>query len=1075
MQKPAILFLATLIWNTCCGAVNPDELQCETLKNPQGIDTAQPRLSWILDAGKDRARMTRQSAFRILVASSEKKLSADAGDLWDSGRVGSDQSTLLSYTGQPLKSGQECFWKVMVWDQNGDASRWSAPARWSMGLLDPQDWKGRWIGLDAEAQDSPANPLAAAQWIWSADADSLANLPVGPRYFRRTFTVPAGRTVLRATCRMAADNSYECFLNGKKLGTGSYEQAQSFDFTDQVRAGLNAISVVATNSGDSPNPAGLLASIEVEFGDGPSLAIATDKQWHVAKDAPPRWQETNFADNSWSNAREFGANGIQPWKEIKTEITPRLPARMLRREFTLAAKPKRAMLYASGLGLSEFYLNGEKVGDHVLSPGLTDYSKRVLYVAFDVTKQLVRGRNCIGAWLGNGRFYSPRPSSSKTYGFPKLLLTLRIEDADGRITEVTSDENWRLTTAGPIPANNEYDGEIYDARLEQKGWAAPGFDDRDWQSAQVVTAPGGILSAEMAEPIRITGIRKPIRMTEPRPGTFVYDLGQNLVGWCRIKVRGAAGTEVRLRHAETVQADGTLYLDNLRGAKATDVYTLKGKGTEVWEPRFTYHGFRYVEVQGYPGKPNLDSLEACIVNDDLPSAGAFACSNPLLNRIYSNVVWGVRGNYRSIPTDCPQRDERHGWLGDRSAESKGETFIFDNQALYANWVRIMTDAQRPNGSVPDVCPPYWPRYSDNVTWPSSLVVVPGSLLDQFGDRKVIADAYPTMARWMNHMSGYLTNDLMFRDEYGDWCVPPEDPQLIHSLDPARKTAPGVLGTTYFYHCLKLMAQYAALLGKTNDFRQWDDLSVRVKDAFNQKFFNAQTGYYDNGSQTSCILPLMFGMVPEEHRAALLAHLIAKIRDESHNHVGTGLVGGQWLMRTLTANGYADLAYTLASQKSYPSWGYMVEKDATTLWELWNGDTADPAMNSHNHVMLAGDLVIWLYEDLAGIKSDPMAPGFRHIIMHPHLVGDLDWVRASHRSPYGWIKSEWHRRAKQFTWTVTIPPNTTAELYLPGSNPSRLLEHGKPASQARGILSLESKDGSIVAKVASGTYNFELSN
>ncbi len=400
-----------------------------------------------------------------------------------------------------------------------------------------------------------------------------------------------------------------------------------------------------------------------------------------------------------------------------------------------------------------------------------------------------------------------------------------------------------------------------------------------------------------------------------------------MVGWCRLRVSGPAGTTVTLRHAETLKPDGTLYLDNIRGAKVTDTYILKGRGREVYEPRFTYHGFRFVELKGFPGKPSLASLEGRVVHDDLENAGEFSCSHPLLNRIHTNIRWGVRGNYRSIPTDCPQRDERQGWLGDRSAESKGATYLFHTAPLYRKWLQDMADAQKDSGSVPDVCPSYWPIYSDNVTWPSSTVIIPGTLFEQYGDLDVIARHYDSARKWMHYMTGFLTNGIIARDSYGDWCVPPEDPKLIHSNDPARKTDKALLATAYFYHDARLMARYATLLGRAEDARHFDDLAERLKQAFNAKFFRTAEGYYDNGSQTSCVLPLAFGLAPESERVRVFDHLVRKITGESRNHIGTGLIGGQWLMRVLSDQGRADLAFTIATQRDYPSWGYMIEKGA----------------------------------------------------------------------------------------------------------------------------------------------------
>src|SRR5262249_19044771 len=360
------------------------------------------------------------------------------------------------------------------------------------------------------------------------------------------------------------------------------------------------------------------------------------------------------------------------------------------------------------------------------------------------------------------------------------------------ISEIVSDTSWRLTDDGPIRANNEYDGEDYDARKELAGFSEPGFDDAKWQQAQIVPAAQGRLSTQMIEPIRVTETLKPIAITEPPPGKFSFDMGQNMVGWCRLTVSGRAGTEITLRHAETLKPDGTLYLANLRGAKVTDTYTLKGQGTEVWEPRFTYHGFRYVELAGYPGRPTLDTLAGRVVNDDVRPVGEFECSNSLINQISKNITWGTRGNYRSIPTDCPQRDERQGWLGDRSEESKGESFLFDTQAFHEKWLQDMADAQRDSGSVPDVCPSYWPLYNDDVTWPSSTVIIPQALCDQFGNGAIIARHYDSAKKWVDYMQRFVTNGIISKDNYGDWCVPPEDPKLIHSLDPNRITDKALL-------------------------------------------------------------------------------------------------------------------------------------------------------------------------------------------------------------------------------------------------------------------------------------------
>jgi alpha-L-rhamnosidase len=1064
----AILFLAHCL--PLFAAATVGDLRCEYLENPLGIDSEQPRLSWVLHCSN---RNQSQTAFHLLIASTQAKLNSDQGDLWDTGILHSDQTIQVRYAGAKLKSHQECFWKVRVWDEEGRASAWSQPAHWSMGPLKPEDWKAKWIGLDAEEK---TNYLEGTDWIWLPEGEPEKSAPPGTAYFRRVIVIPTDREIKWAQFVYTGDNECRGWVNGRDIGArNSYHSVKDNDITYRLLPGTNILAFTGRNTGTNAKPAGIVGRLEVQFTQGEPLIVPTDSQWKVWDHELPGWNEAAFGDSAWPAAKDLGPVGMEPWGKVKTSEDRRLPARWLRKQFDVSKKVKRATVYFSGLGLSELYLNGSKVGDHVLSPGLTEYRKRVFYVTFDVTKQLKQGANAMGVILGNGRFYATRSkvyAATVSYGFPKLLLHLRLEYADGSIAEVVSDDSWKLSSNGPILANNEYDGEEYDARKEFAGWTSPGFDDSQWQRAEVVSEPGGSVVSQMIEPIRVTATLKPVAITEPKPGRFIFDMGQNMVGWCRLKVSGPAGAQVSLRFAETLKPDGTLYMDNLRGARVTDIYPLKGNGAEeVWEPRFTYHGFRYVEMTGLPGRPALTALEGRVVHDDLESAGEFTCSSPLLNQIYRNTVWGVRGNYRSIPTDCPQRDERQGWLGDRSEESLGETYLFDNSSLYANWLHDMADSQRESGSVPDVSPAYWPIFSDNVTWPSSGVIIPSTLRRQFGDTIIIQQHYESALKWVNHMLDFVTNGIISRDSYGDWCMPPEDPKLIHSSDPNRITDKALLATSYFYHDLRLMERYATTLGNTDDAARFSKLAGEIKTAFNNKFLNRELGQYDNGTQTSCVLPLALGLVPEDQRSRIFAHLVAKITDESKGHIGTGLIGAQYLNRVLSDNGRADLAYAIATQRDYPSWGYMIEHGATTIWELWNGNTADPAMNSGNHVMLIGDLVIWFYEYLAGIRPDPEQPGFKHIIMKPYTVGDLTFVRATHRSPYGLIASEWRKQGEKFDWKITIPANTTAEVYVPATDSKRVTEGGKSASKSKGVEFLRMDDGRAVFRAGSGDYHF----
>jgi len=1062
MSRLTFLFFLFCTALRSFAGISVGELRCEHLQNPQGIDAAAPRLSWMLHSSE---RDVKQSAYQILVASSEEKLKAGAADLWDSGKIISDESVLVPYAGKNLGSRTECFWKVRVWDENGNVSAWSKTAAWSMGILNPTDWNAQWIGQDGV---DVTNDFSGTSWIWFPEGEPQIAAPIETNYFRRVVTIPAGRKIKQAIFEYTGDNECRGWIDQFDLGArNNFKTVKWQDITTRLEPGKTYLfGLTGRNEGDAPNPAGVIGKLTIEFTEGEPLVIQTDDRWKVSKDFADGWNTVDFNDSKWVAAKILGPAGMQPWGETRVPESRRQPARYLRKEFSVEKKIAHATISFCGLGLSELYLNSKKVGDAVLSPAFAQYDKREFYVTYDVTKQLQRGANALGVILGNGRFYADRSkvyAGTVSFGWPKLLLNLRLEYSDGTTQEIVSDASWKLTTDGPILANNDYDGEEYDARKEFSGWSKSGFDDSKWSAAEIVSAPGGIISAQMQAPIRVTQTLKPISVKEIKPGVFIYDLGQNMVGWCRLHVRGKAGNVVTLRHAETLKPDGSLYMANLRGAEVTDIYTLRGGGAETWEPRFVTHGFRFVEVTGFPGAPDLNAIEGRVVNDDLPVAGNFLCSNDLINHIYTNIVWGTRGNYRSLPTDCPQRDERQGWLGDRSEECKGESYLFDISALYAKWRQDMADAQRPNGSIPDVAPAYWPIYSDNVTWPSSAIIIPSAMERQFGDRGSVAKNYASAKLWMEHMLTFATDNIISKDSYGDWCVPPEEAHLIHSKDPARQTDKSLLATSYFYYDLCLMEKYADELGKTADAARWRKLADDFKTAFNQKFLDREKGQYSNGTQTSCVLPLAFGLVPDDMHAKIFAHLVDKIENDTHGHIGTGLIGGQYLNRVLSDNGRADLCYTIASQKDYPSWGYMVEQGATTIWELWNGNTADPTMNSGNHVMLIGDLVVWFYEYLAGIAPDDAAPGFKHIIMRPTPVGDLKFVQATHNSPYGKISIEWHRDGNKFDWQIEIPANTTATVYVPATS----LETVK----VKGAQTSRFENGRAIFELGSGKYHF----
>ncbi len=839
------------------------------------------------------------------------------------------------------------------------------------------------------------------------------------------------------------------------------------------------------------------ASIQVSY-NGKALKSNEDCFWKIkvttskgesAWSQPAHWSMGLLNASDWKG-KWIGLDKSFPWDSITT--FSKLSARYFRKEFVADGGVKKATLYICGLGLYEVFINGKRIGDQVLASAPTDYRKTIKYNTYNVTDEIGKsgGAATMGVVLGNGRFFTMRqnykPQKINTFGYPKMLLQLDIEYTGGTHKVISSDGSWKVTSDGPIRSNNEYDGEIYDANKELNGWANPGtvtyagdvgriayaYNDGKWMNAELVEAPAGKMEAQMNEKIRVTDIIKPRSIKKLNDNAYVMDMGQNMAGWLQMKVKGNKGQTVKLRFAETTKADGELYVANLRDAKSTDTYVLKGEGQEVWHPTFVYHGFRYVEIIGYPGIPTVNDFEGQVVNDDLENTGHIETSNELINKIYRNAYWGIRANYKGMPLDCPQRNERMPWLADHATGSYSESFVFDNAKLYSKWTDDIEDSQKSEGQLPDVAPAYWNYYSEDLTWPATYLIIADMLYNQYGDTKPIAKHYDSMKKWLWYMKGkYMTNYIVTKDKYGDWCVPPESPELIHSKDTLRSTDGKLIATAYYFRLLSLMDKFARILNKPQDIKEFDALSANIKTAFDAQFYNAQSKQYGNNSVTSNLLPLYFGIVPEADRKAVFKSIEDKIVIANKTHISTGVIGTQWLMRSLTDNGRTDIAYHLVSNTDYPSWGYMVNKGATTFWELWNGDTAAPQMNSQNHVMLLGDLLVWLYEDLAGIKTNPMQPGFKQLVMKPEPAEGLNFVNASYHSIHGNIKSNWKKDGKAFNWNISIPANSSAIAYVPATAANSVLESGKPLANDEGVKFLRMEKGKAVLQVSSGDYSF----
>ncbi len=908
-----MLFLLALILNfpgpsVPDGAVRPVNLRTEYRVDPLGVDEQQPRLSWMLEA---EGRGRKQTAYRVMVASSAGALDMDRGDVWDSGKVSSDENHLVPVAGVELEPGRTYYWKVRVWDETDSPSGWSARAAWTTGRLGQWD-AASWMGLDSTA---------------------------------------------------------------------------------------------------------------------------------------------------------FRQLGMKP---------DQLP--LFRRRFDLGKPVRRALVHVSGVGFYELYLNGSRVSDDVLQPGWTDYAESVLYNTYDVTEALRQGENVLGVGLGYGMYHVPGSGANgrfakffDSFGAPRFVVYLSVEHPDGTETIVTSDDRWRVS-GGPTVFSSMWGGEDYDARLEQAAWAEPGFDDGRWQRAARMAPPGGTLRAQPIPPLKVQETYPTVNITEPRPGVYVYDFGQNLSGWPVLRVRGPAGATVRLLPSEVLGPDGSADQTSMKHwGVISFAYTLRGDGAETWHPSFTYTGFRYVQVEGATPDPaeaaerNLPlilDLSSRFIHADIERTGRFATSNDTLNGIHEIIIDAVRSNMMSVMTDCPHR-EKLGWLEQAYLHGPGILYNFGAATLYAKWTDDMAEAQTPEGLIPDIAPEYTvfqAGFRDSPEWGGAFILAPWVLYRFTGDLRPMERHYDRMKRYAAYLRSRMEDGLL-QYGLGDWydLAPPYD-----RPGPSKLTNLGVTATAVFIDVLRTLAKTAPLIGRAGEAAAFEEEAEHVRQTFLEAYLDPSTGRIDRGSQTAQAMPLAMGLVPPEAREQVFERLVTDIEGRGY-HPTAGDIGHRYVLRALLEGGRSDLVYRMALNPEPPSYAAQLLAGTTTLTEDW----AALPTSSQNHFML-GHIEEWFYEGLGGLRIEQ--PGFRRLRIEPQVVEGLEWVEVTYRSIHGEIRSAWKREGDQLTVDITTPPGVLADVVLP-IQPGSIKESGMDITEARGVFAQPGAQRGTALHLVSGTYRF----
>jgi alpha-L-rhamnosidase len=1030
-------------------------LRCQYLVDPAGIDAAAPELSWIVESPR---RGAMQSAYQILVASSLAKLEAGEGDLWDSGRVESGDTFGIRYTGRPLKSRERCYWRVRTWDDLNQPSPWSKPATWSAGLLDKEDWKAEWIGGATATLVNPPADLDGADWIWTAEDDRGP----GERVFYKKWSLPKGIAIKSAWLTAVGGEITSIFMNGHEVvQTMHRSEPMQVDVRSQLTPGENILAMaVRQNDG---GPIGGCAKLVITPETGPPIVITTDGEWHVAMEQKPADPNLGKRGDNDKPAWVAGHYGDEPWGIQRAERLATEPPHYLRNEFSVQGEIKQAVLSVTALGWADVYLNGQRVSDDLFGSGWTEYKKRVYYRTYDVKTLLRQGENAWGAILADGWFSGHigwngiRAHWGK---HPRLLAQIDIEYADGSVETITTNDEWRRSL-GPTTVADILMGEEYDAHRELGDWSEPGYDAGAWQAVAMGAEMNPVVEPHPAPPVVVFDEWQAKSITEPKPGVYVFDFGQNFAGVCRLKIRGQTGQTIQLRFAERLNDDGTLYTTNLRTAQATDRFTCKDDNEAEWQPRQTFHGFQYAEVTGLTEPPTKDTLTAVAITADIDQVGEFTSSDPLLNQLARNIVWTQRANFIEVPTDCPQRDERLGWTGDAQFYVSAACLNADVQSFFRKWLVDVTDAQREDGQFPKVAPTCVTDNDGGPAYADAGVICPWTMYEVYGDKTLLERQYPSMKRFIEFCKSRSRPGGLPPKEFhcfGDWLNVEDD------------TPKELIYTAYFGLSAHLTAQAARELGYTSDAEEMDELFAEIQKGFTAEFVDAD-GRIECNSQCAYALALAFDLVPDKLRPLVAKHLIQRIEDRD-GHLSTGFVGTRDLTTALAQVGRNDVAYRLLQQTSYPGWLFSIRQGATTIWEHWDGWTPDKGfedarMNSFAHYSF-GSVYAWMVENIGGIQRG--APAYKQIVIAPQPGGSLTAARTRYDSIRGVIETDWKIADGQMTLSMTTPANTKTTVRLPTHDADAV----RIDNQSLADLGIEPRTSpqSIEFDVPSGKYNFE---